>query len=47
MHESAGSRDLVRADAFSRAKKATRIDLVEQSMRLGRSGLVLTLLTPR
>ena len=45
LHESAGRPERVRADHWSRAAKARKMDVVEHSTRLGQTGLVLTLLT--
>jgi hypothetical protein len=45
MHEAADRPELVRADHWSRSTRAKRMDVLEHSVRLGRSGIVLTLLT--
>jgi Zn-dependent peptidase ImmA (M78 family) len=45
LHEASDRPERVRADHWSRSAKAKRMDVREHSVRLGRSGLVLTLLT--
>lgn len=45
LHEASGRPERVRADHWSRSGKAKRMEVFEHSIRLGRSGLVLTLLT--